>query len=403
MASRKGESSEMEEIESEKDDSGVGIWRTLDASANRSAEAVRVLEDILRFCLDDAFLSQEAKAIRHELAIIFSREDLQARIRLRDVLRDVGVSTTVAKTPPRTEIKHVVAANAARASQSIRSLEECSRLVVPAVTTAFEQLRYRIYTLEKAAMTTIISENRLADISLCVLLDVDRPKTEFKTLVGQLLAAGVNMIQLRDKKANTSLLCERTKTITQQARQYAESTTGKRRCIVLVNDRADVAVAANADGVHLGETDLPVNLARKVCGHEFIIGRTAHSIAEAKQAVLDGADYLGVGPCYPSNTKQFKEFATDTFLRDVSEEIRLPVFAIGGITSDNLDRLVRLGVKRVAIASSITDAADPGEESRLICSLLSATQGNQSQETASVSEQQIVQFASPQTANSRSK
>ena len=402
MASRKGESSEMEEIESEKDDSGVGIWRTLDASANRSAEAVRVLEDILRFCLDDAFLSQEAKAIRHELAIIFSREDLQARIRLRDVLRDVGVSTTVAKTPPRTEIKHVVAANAARASQSIRSLEECSRLVVPAVTTAFEQLRYRIYTLEKAAMTTIISENRLADISLCVLLDVDRPKTEFKTLVGQLLTAGVNMIQLRDKKANTSLLCERTKTITQQARQYAESTAGK-KCIVLVNDRADVAVAANADGVHLGETDLPVNLARKVCGHEFIIGRTAHSIAEAKQAVLDGADYLGVGPCYPSNTKQFKEFATDTFLRDVSEEIRLPVFAIGGITSDNLDRLVRLGVKRVAIASGITDAADPGEESRLICSLLSATQGNQSQETASVSEQQIVQFGSPQTANSRSK
>ena len=402
MASRKGESSEMEEIESEKDGSVVGIWRTLDASANRSAEAVRVLEDILRFCLNDAFLSQEAKAIRHELAVIFSREDFQPRIRLRDVLRDVGVSTTVAKTPPRTEIKHVVAANAARASQSIRSLEECSRLVVPAVTAAFEQLRYRIYTLEKAAMTIIISENRLADISLCVLLDVDRPKTEFKTLVGQLLTAGVNMIQLRDKKANTSLLCERTKTITQQARQYAESTAGK-KCIVLVNDRADVAVAANADGVHLGETDLPVNLARKVCGHEFIIGRTAHSIDEAKQAVLDGADYLGVGPCYPSNTKQFKEFATDTFLRDVSEEIRLPVFAIGGITADNLDRLVRLGVKRVAIASSITDAANPGEESRLICSLLSATQGNQTQEAASVSEQQIVQFASPQTANSRSK
>tara|TARA_Y100000739_G_scaffold108742_1_gene93436 strand:+ start:932 stop:2140 length:1209 start_codon:yes stop_codon:yes gene_type:complete len=402
MASRKGESSEMEEIESEKDGSVVGIWRTLDASANRSAEAVRVLEDILRFCLNDAFLSQEAKAIRHELAVIFSREDFQPRIRLRDVLRDVGVSTTVAKTPPRTEMKHVFAANAARASQSIRSLEECSRLVVPAVTAAFEQLRYRIYTLEKAAMTIIISENRLADISLCVLLDVDRPKTEFKTLVGQLLTAGVNMIQLRDKKANTSLLCERTKTITQQARQYAESTAGK-KCIVLVNDRADVAVAANADGVHLGETDLPVNLARKVCGHEFIIGRTAHSIDEAKQAVLDGADYLGVGPCYPSNTKQFKEFATDTFLRDVSEEIRLPVFAIGGITADNLDRLVRLGVKRVAIASSITDAANPGEESRLICSLLSATQGNQTQEAASVSEQQIVQFASPQTANSRSK
>ena len=375
MASRKGESSEMEEIEPEKGGSVAGIWRILDASVNRSAEAVRVLEDILRFCMNDEFLSQEAKAIRHELAIIFAREDLQTRIRLRDVLQDVGVGTTISKTPPRTEMKHVFAANAARASQSIRSLEECSRLVVPAVTAAFEQLRYRIYTLEKAAMTIILNQNRLADVSLCVLLDVDQPETEFKTLVSQLLAAGVKMIQLRDKKANTALLCERTKTITQQARQYAESTAGK-RCIVLINDRADVALAANADGVHLGEADLPVNLARRVCGHEFIIGRTAHSIDEAKQAVLDGADYLGVGPCYPSNTKKFKEFATDSFLRDVSEEIRLPVFAIGGITSDNLDRLVRLGVKRVAVASSITDAVDPGEESHRICSLLSATKRN---------------------------
>jgi len=118
MASRKGESSEMEEIEPEKGGSVVGIWRTLDASANRSAEAVRVLEDILRFCINDAFLSQEAKAIRHELAIIFSRKDLQTRIRLRDVLRDVGVGATIAKTPPRTEMRHIFAANAARASQS---------------------------------------------------------------------------------------------------------------------------------------------------------------------------------------------------------------------------------------------------------------------------------------------
>ena len=149
MASRKGESSEMEEIEPEKGGSVAGIWRTLDASANRSAEAVRVLEDILRFCMNDEFLSQEAKAIRHELAIIFAREDLQTRIRLRDVLQDVGVGTTIAKTPPRTDMKHVFAANAARASQSIRSLEECSRLVVPTVTAAFEQLRYRIYTSKR--------------------------------------------------------------------------------------------------------------------------------------------------------------------------------------------------------------------------------------------------------------
>lgn len=381
MASHKGEYSEMEENESEKNGSAVGIWRTLDASANRSAEAVRVLEDILRFCLNDAFLSQEAKAIRHELAVIFAQEDFQARIQLRDVLRDVGASSTASKSPPRTELRHVFAANAARASQSIRSLEECSRVVMPRATTGFEQLRYRIYTLEKAAMTIIKSQKMFADIRLCVLLDVDQPQAEFKTLVGQLLDAGVRMIQLRDKKASTALLCERADMILQQVRQHAEMKTGK-RCLVLINDRADVAVAVNADGVHLGETDLPVNLARKVCGHEFIIGRTAHSIDEAKQAVREGVDYLGVGPCYPSTTKQFEYFASDAFLRDVSKEIQLPIFGIGGIASDNIDRLIHLGVTRVAIASSITGAADPGEKCRLIRSLLPTTKEIQPHDVA---------------------
>ena len=381
MASHKGEYSEMEENESEKNGSAVGIWRTLDASANRSAEAVRVLEDILRFCLNDAFLSQEAKAIRHELAVIFAQEDFQARIQLRDVLRDVGASSMASKSPPRTELRHVFAANAARASQSIRSLEECSRVVMPRATTVFEQLRYRIYTLEKAAMTIIKSRKMFADIRLCVLLDVDQPQAEFKTLVGQLLDAGVRMIQLRDKKASTALLCERADTMLQQVRQHAEMKTGK-RCLVLINDRADVAVAVNADGVHLGETDLPVNLARKVCGHEFIIGRTAHSIDEAKQAMREGVDYLGVGPCYPSTTKQFEYFASDSFLRDVSKEIQLPIFGIGGIASDNIDRLIHLGVTRVAIASSITGAADPGEECRLIRSLLPTTKEIQPHDVA---------------------
>ena len=381
MASHKGEYSEMEENESEKNGSAVGIWRTLDASANRSAEAVRVLEDILRFCLNDAFLSQEAKAIRHELAVIFAQEDFQARIQLRDVLRDVGASSTASKSPPRTELRHVFAANAARASQSIRSLEECSRVVMPRATTGFEQLRYRIYTLEKAAMTIIKSQKMFADIRLCVLLDVDQTQAEFKTLVGQLLDAGVRMIQLRDKKASTALLCERADTMLQQVRQHAEMKTGK-RCLVLINDRADVAVAVNADGVHLGETDLPVNLARKVCGHEFIIGRTAHSIDEARQAVREGVDYLGVGPCYPSTTKQFEYFASDAFLRDVSKEIQLPIFGIGGIASDNIDRLIHLGVTRVAIASSITGAADPGEECRLIRSLLPTTKEIQPHDVA---------------------
>jgi thiamine-phosphate pyrophosphorylase len=377
MASLEGENSEMEEMKSERNGAAVGIWRTLDASANRSAEAVRVLEDILRFGLNDAFLSQEAKAIRHELAVAFARDDLQARIRLRDVSGDVGVRNKVDKTPLRTEIKHVFAANAARASQSIRSLEECSRLVAPAVTAIFERLRYRIYSLERMGVAIIASHENLTNINLCVLLNLDQSEIEFQSLVNQLLVAGVRMIQLRDKKVETTRLCCRTQIVVEQAREYAKSTM-EEKCIVVVNDRVDVAVAAGADGVHLGESDLPVSLARKVCGHEFLIGRTAHSTQEAKQAVLAGADYLGVGPCFPTKTKKFEDFATDTFLREVLGEIHLPTFAIGGITCDNIDRLIQLGFNRFAVASSITDAAYPGEEVRRMCSLLSAPTENQS-------------------------
>jgi hypothetical protein len=172
----------MEEMKSERNGAAVGIWRTLDASANRSAEAVRVLEDILRFCFNDAFLSQEAKAIRHELAIVFASDDLQARIRLRDVSGDVGVGAKVEKTPPRTEVKHVFAANAARASQSIRSLEECSRLVAPAVTEIFERLRYRIYTLERMGISTITSHENFNNVNLCVLLNLDQSEIDLRVL-----------------------------------------------------------------------------------------------------------------------------------------------------------------------------------------------------------------------------
>lgn len=380
MASLEGESSEMKEIKAKRNSTVVGIWRTLDASANRSAEAVRVLEDILRFCLNDAFLSQEAKTIRHELAVAFARDDLRARIRLRDVAGDVGVHNKVEKTPLRTEIKHVFAANAARASQSIRSLEECSRVVAPAVTAIFERLRYRIYALERMGVANIENHENLKNINLCVLLSLDQSEVEFQSLVNQLLVAGVRMIQLRDKKAETARLCHRTQITLEQAREHAMSTM-EEKCIVVVNDRVDVAVATGADGVHLGESDLPVPLARKVCGHEFLIGRTAHSVQEAKQAVLAGADYLGVGPCFPTKTKEFKDFATDAFLREVSEEIRLPTFAIGGITCDNIGRLLHLGFNRFAVASSIADAADPGEEVRRMCSLLSGPTENRSLET----------------------
>ncbi len=336
----------------------AGVWRTLDASANRAAEAVRVLEDALRFMLEDAHLARLAKEIRHDLALVLATAVFTPRIRLRNVPGDVGAGMTATQTPPRATLADLLAANAARGSQAFRSLEECSRLIVPAATPSFEQLRYRLYTLERAAVTAVASQSRLGEVRLCVLLETGPSAEAFSRLLAELLAARVGMIQLRDKAASMPLLCQRTLAAVTAARRQAEASESP-RCLVIVNDRADVAVAAGADGVHLGADDLPVPLARRVCGPRLLIGRPAHCATEARQAVLDGADYLGIGPCFPSATKNFARFAPEDFLRQVAAEISLPAFAIGGVTPDRLEQLASLGVSRVAVSAAVTTAADP--------------------------------------------
>ena len=344
--------------EFEQSNASVGAWRMLDASANRAAEAIRVLEDALRFVLDDAHLARLAKAIRHELAVVLTGGECGQRIRLRDVPGDVGAGMTAARTPPRATLTDLIAANAARGSQALRSLEECSRLVVPDTVAAFEQLRYRLYTLERAALTAVGSKDRLRDVRLCVLLTTGSSEETFCSLLDKLLTAGVGMLQLRDKTASLPLLCQRAAAAVALTRRHAEA-SGSPRCMVIVNDRTDVAVATGADGVHLGAEDLPVPLARRICGPRLLIGRTAHSLKEAEQAVLDGADYLGVGPCFPSTTKDFSCFAPRDFLRQVAAEVSLPAFAIGGVRPDRLAQLANLGVSRLAVSAAVAAAADP--------------------------------------------
>ena len=112
-------------------------------------------------------------------------------------------------------------------------------------------------------------------------------------------------------------------------------------------------------GAHTGAADMPLPLVRRVLGPGAVLGRTAHDLAAARAAVLDGADYLGVGPCFPSHTKAFASFATPEFLAGVAREITLPAFAIGGITLERIDQLLALGFGRVAVASAVTAAADP--------------------------------------------
>ena len=225
-----------------------------------------------------------------------------------------------------------------------------------------EAIRYRLYTLEKALDIGRTSRERLAGVTLCVLVDARDSADEFERLVRELVEAGVGMIQLREKHLDDRELVER-------ARQLHDLTRGT-RSLAIINDRADIAALVAADGVHLGQEDLSVKDARAIVGPRMLIGVSTHNIDQARKAVLDGANYLGAGPTFPSQTKAFDDFAGLDYLREVAAEIRLPTFAIGGITADNLPEVLSAGISRVAVGAAVTDARDPGVAARKLLVML---------------------------------
>jgi thiamine-phosphate pyrophosphorylase len=189
-----------------------------------------------------------------------------------------------------------------------------------------------------------------------VLIDGRSSPGEFERLAVSLVQSGVQVIQLRDKALDDRRLLMR-------ARLLRELTT-RSNTLFVMNDRPDLAVLSRADGVHLGQEELSVKDARMVVGPEALIGVSTHTIEQARQAVLDGANYLGVGPVFPSGTKQFDEFPGVELLRAVANEIRLPAFAIGGITREKVPEVLAAGFTRIAVAGAITIASEPSTEAQ---------------------------------------
>jgi thiamine-phosphate pyrophosphorylase len=148
--------------------------------------------------------------------------------------------------------------------------------------------------------------------------------------------------------------------------------------LFVVNDRADVARLADADGVHLGQDDLSMRDARRIVGPETLIGVSTHIIEQVRQAVLDGASYLGVGPTFPSQTKAFPELAGLDFVRAAAAETTLPTFVIGGVNADTIGAAVAAGARRVAVSQAVAEAADPrAATAELVRALTTACQSEE--------------------------
>ena len=325
--------------------------RVFDAAGNRAREGLRVVEDYVRFALDDRHLTELCKQLRHDLTDSLGRVSPEHRLAARETQADVGTVLTTASEQSRTDLAGVLAANFARLQESLRSLEEYGKMVDAELASVFKQLRYRTYTLQRAVHTTGHGSERLAEARLYVLIDGGPSVDQFERLAHDLIGAGVDMIQLRDKRLADRELFERARLL----RTWTEGTN----TLLVINDRPDLAALVRADGVHVGQEELSVKDVRSVVGPEMLVGVSTHGIEQARRAVLDGASYIGVGPTFPSDTKQFERFPGVELLRGVAAEIRLPAFAIGGIGVENIEEVLAAGFTRIAVGRAVTGAGDP--------------------------------------------
>jgi thiamine-phosphate pyrophosphorylase len=345
--------------------------RIIDANRNRATEGMRAVEDYCRFALDDAHLTRRCRELRHELVASLAPLSTEQMAAARDTQGDVG---TISSKPSRCDLKQVAAANSERVKQALRAIEEYVKPLSAEVAVKVEALRYQWYTLEKAFLITAASQQRLASAKLYVLIDGGRSECAFADRAQDLIQAGVHILQLRDKSLDDRTLLARARLLRRLITDDWSPTTHHSLPLLIMNDRPDLAVLARADGVHVGQEELEVRDVRRIVGPEMLVGVSAHNIEQARQAVLDGANYIGCGPTFPSGTKHFDHFPGLDFLKAVAAEISLPAFAIGGITLENLPQVLATGFTRVAVGEAIAASGDHGAAAMsLLTALQSAT------------------------------
>ena len=211
------------------------------------------------------------------------------------------------------------------------------------------------------------THSSLSRLALHVLTDSEWSRgRDVLTVASSALDGGATVIQLRNKSASTRKLIEEGRVLRTLTRQ--------RSALLMVNDRVDVALAVDADGAHVGQDDMPTELARQLLGPERLLGVSVANEEEATAAIVAGADYLGVGPIYLTHTKVDAGLPTGLqLLHDLAQHSTIPLIAIGGITAENARDVIQSGATGVAVITAIVNAEDIAAATRnVIAALLRA-------------------------------
>jgi len=325
----------------------ASVLRILDANFNRAREALRVMEEAARFLLEDAKLSESLKRLRHDLSKTMAGVDgLEAN---RDTPGDVGTAISTDAEADRASVIEVVIAASKRLSEALRAIEEYGKTLGDSIgaggfAACIERLRYRGYDIEQKLILALGS-GMARQWRLCVLVTESLCRTsDWRGVIEQAIVGGADCIQLREKNMDSGWLLRR-------AREVVELCRG--RATVIINDRPDVAMLSGADGVHLGQTDIPVSEVRRLVGRQLLVGVSTSNLEQAKRAFMDGADYCGVGPMFATTTKRKDVIVGPGYLKEYLGWDKLPHLAIGGVNCENVGELAAVRCRGVAVSSAV--------------------------------------------------
>ena len=334
------------------------IAQIIDANLDRAREGLRVLEDWSRFALGRKDLVTQIKHFRQ----LLGKNHLKIYKNSRNLVTDECQGLIHTEQFKRMNADNIISANASRVQEALRVIEEFSRNHNQQLCNLASEIRYKIYNLEIELLEAnsiknlkkILLENNLYFITHETINLVEKTKN--------ILEGGVKIVQLRCKKGNDEDNLRDAIEIRKLCRDFG--------ALFIINDRIDIALASNSDGVHLGQNDINLKSARKILGFSKIIGISANTKSDINKAIDDGCDYLGIGPVFQTTTKKEKAPIGIDFLKSLTEDIAIPWFAIGGIKTDNISLLVNRDIKKVAIITELINSKNPKETAIMILNSL---------------------------------
>jgi len=328
----------------------VESYRILDANVNRAAEGIRVVEDICRFNYEDENLTKKLRDIRHKIRKNLKHLD-EKLLKCRDSAHDIGKKITKqSKIDKKESVAQIITANFKRALEALRVIEEIGKTTPDMydIGKEYEAIRYELYYLEKEVLILSTKKSLPSGIYGITFERFSNGRSNIE-VVQEMIKANIKVIQYREKDKSFKEMYKEAKILREM--------TKKAGVLFIVNDHVELAMMVDADGVHIGDDDWPLKEVRKLVGEDKIIGLSTHSKDQALRAVELGADYIGVGPIYDTETKDYATVGIE-YLEFVAQNISIPFVAIGGIKEHNIKEVIDAGARSVALVTEITQAKD---------------------------------------------